>query len=116
MVVKEDIIDQVATLDEKYATSGPLTRIFRSATARVLDQMLIVGEMEQTISMLVESTNLSYKTVEKTVKMLISQGYMEQSRRVGNAQTYVFKIDNHLSTLMMCAQRMQLDYIKNQQT
>ena len=113
MVVKEEVIDRTATLDEEYATSGPLTRIFGNAIARVLDQSLMVGRMEQTISMLVESTNLSYKTVEKTVKRLVEQGYMEQSRRIGNAQTFVFRTDNHLSALMACAQEIQLKHLKN---
>ena len=97
---------------ESYATAGPLARLFPCPTARILDQALLVGKMEQTIPMLGESTNLSYKTVEKVVKMLVSQGLMEKGRRIGNANTYVFQTENHLSQLLACASDMQLRHVK----
>jgi predicted transcriptional regulator len=96
---------------EEYATSGPLTRLFENPTARVLDQALLVGRMEQTISMLRESTNLSYKTVEKVIDKLINEGVMGKGRKIGNAQTYVFRTENHLSTLITCADKMQKEHI-----
>lgn len=98
--------------DEVYATSGPLTKLFNCPTARILDQVQFVGNMEQTISMLKESTNLSYKTVEKTVKRLQEMGLIVPGRRVGNASTYVFCTENHLSSLIECANRMQLEEIR----
>jgi len=107
-------IDPAAPADEEYATFGPLTRIFDNPTARVLDQSLIVGRMEQTIKMLVESTNLSYKTVAKEVKRLVGLGLMEPSRRVGNAQTFQFNVDNHLSSLIQCAQKMQIEEMRRE--
>jgi len=100
--------------DEEYATSGPLTMIFDNPTARVLDQSLIVGKMEQTISMLMESTNLSYKTVEKVVKRLIEIELMGESRKIGNAKTYVFNVENHLNGLVMCAQKLQIEQLKRE--
>ena len=42
----------------RYEDAGPLASLFESAEAKVLDQSLIVGNMEQTISMLSESTGL----------------------------------------------------------
>jgi hypothetical protein len=98
--------------NELYATSGPLTRIFLNPVARVLDQSMIVGRMEQSISMLMESTNLSYKTVEKTVRRLIHLGLMEEARKIGNARTFRFRVDNHLSELIACAQKIQIEEIK----
>ena len=102
--------------NEAYATCGPLTQLFQNTTARILDQSLIVGSMEQTISMLRESTNLSYKTVAKEVAHLMTLGHMEEGRKVGNAKTYRFKVDNHLSQLILCAQRMQMDFLKKEAT
>lgn len=102
--------------NEEYATSGPLTQLFQNVTARILDQSLIVGIMEQTISMLKESTDLSYKTVAKEVNRLVAQGYMEEGRKIGNAKTYRFRVDNHMSQLIACAQRMQLDRLKMEAT
>jgi len=49
---------------EEYATRGPFTNIFDGAIARLLDQAIIVGNMEQTITILAESINQSYKTTK----------------------------------------------------
>lgn len=102
------------TSDEDYSMSGPLARIFRNATARILDQSMIVGRMEQTIAMLAESTDLSYKTTAKEVERLIELGYMNEGRKIGNANTYQFRVNNHLSGLITCAEKMQLERLKQE--
>jgi len=101
-------------IDEKNVTTGPLTRIFQNPTARILDQSRLVGNIEQTVPMLQESTDLSYKTVAKEVKRLVGLGLMETSRKVGNAQTYRFKVGNHLNSLISCAQSMQIENIREE--
>ena len=78
-------MSEVEITNEEKVTSGPLTRIFQNPTARVLDQSILVGNMEQTVPMLQESTNLAYKTVAKEVKRLVKIGLMEKSRKIGNA-------------------------------
>lgn len=85
---------------EEYATAGPLAMIFGSAEARVLDQVRIVGNMEQTIATLSESTNLSFKTTQTAVKKLVSLGFMIQTRRLGNAQAYRFVVEGQLRGLV----------------
>lgn len=104
------------SLDDDYATSGPLTQLFRNATARILDQSMIAGEMEQTISMLAEATDLSYKTVATEIDRLVTLGYMREGRKIGNAKTFRFMVDNHLSGLIKCAERMQLERLKIEDT
>ena len=94
--------------DEEYATAGPFTAIFGNTVARVLDQSMIVGNMEQTVSMLAESTNLSYKTVEKAIRRLETLRLMSFTRKIGNARAYRFEPENHLSELMQAAQKIQL--------
>ena len=84
--------------NEVYATNDLLTKLFNFPTARILDQVQLVGNMEQTISMLKGSTNLSYKTVEKTVKQLQKMGVISPGRRIGNANTYIFCTESHLSS------------------
>ena len=54
----------------KYETAGPLSSVFSSLEARVLDQAFLVGNMKQTIPMLEESTGLSFKTVQKALLRL----------------------------------------------
>ena len=98
--------------DEQYATAGIFTTIFGSPTARILDQCQIVGNMEQTVSMLSESTNLSFKTVQVVLEKLIQLGFVSKTRKIGNAQAYRFEVENHLNSLINCAQQLQFDKLK----
>lgn len=98
--------------DEIYATSGIFTTIFGGPIARVLDQSLIVGNMEQTISMLAESTNLSYKTAKTALERLIELGFVTETRKIGNAQAYRFEVENDLHNLIECAQHLQFERLK----
>jgi DNA-binding MarR family transcriptional regulator len=86
---------------------GPFSSIFRSPTARVLDEARIVGNMEQTVSMLSESTSLDYKTVKNVLQHLIKVGYVRKGRRIGNAQSYRFNVENELHDLLDWATTMQ---------
>ena len=91
----------------EYATSGPLTRIFESPAARIMDQSLLVGNMEQTVSMLAESTNLSFKTVQKTVRKLEDLRIMSPTRKMGNAQAYKFNVECEIHKLVDWATEFQ---------
>jgi DNA-binding transcriptional MocR family regulator len=95
------------TAGTRYEDAGPLASLFGSAEAKVLDQSLIVGNMEQTISMLSDSTGLSFKTVQKVVKEFVYKGFMRPTRRIGNAQAYSFQVENHLHDLVGWATKYQ---------
>ncbi len=91
---------------------GPLTDLFGNpqgrAIARVLDQSIIVGNMEQTVRMLADSAKLDYKTVQKSIERLEKYGLVRKNRKVGNAQTYSFNVENHLHDLVNFARKIQL--------
>ncbi len=91
---------------------GPLTTLFGNpqgrAIAKVLDQSVLIGNMEQTVRMIADSTNLDYKTIQKSLTRLEKYGFVEKSRKVGNAQTYRFNMGNHLHDLVNFARKMQL--------
>jgi len=91
---------------------GALTQVFGGPTAKVLDQAMYVGDMEQTIPMLVESTGLTYKTVQKAVAKLNRLGLVKRSRKVGNAQTYRFDVRRDLHELVVWAERLRIDRIR----
>ena len=93
--------------DEEYATRGPFYSIFGGPIARLLDQALIVGNMEQTISILAESTNLSYKTTKEALEKLVKMGFAAPTRKIGNAQAYRFRVENHLTGLLACGAEFQ---------
>jgi DNA-binding Lrp family transcriptional regulator len=63
--------------------------------------------MEQTISMLADSTNLSYKTVLSVIQRLERLGFIKATRKIGNAQAYRFEVENDLHELIDCAQKFQ---------
>lgn len=98
--------------DEEYATAGPLARIFGGAEARVLDQVRVVGNMEQTIATLSESTNLSFKTTQTAVKKLVGLGFMMQTRRMGNAQAYRFVVEGQLRGLIQWLDSVSVHFEK----
>ena len=93
--------------NEEYATRGPFSSIFGGPSARLFDQALIVGNMEQTISMLSESTNLSYKTTKEALERLVKMGFAAPTRKIGNAQAYRFLVENHMGTLLACGAEYQ---------
>ena len=87
---------------------GPLTTVFGGPTAKVLDQVLYVGNMEQSIPMLAESTGLTYKTVQKAVLRLNKLGLIKRSRKIGSTQTYRFDAGNDLHELIMWAEHLKI--------
>ncbi len=87
---------------------GPLMGVFGGPVARVLDQARIVGNMEQTVPMLAESTGLTFKTVQKAIAKLIKYGMVKRSRRISNAQTYRFDVENDLHDLLAWADHVNL--------
>jgi DNA-binding transcriptional regulator GbsR (MarR family) len=102
-------------IEEKGDYVGPFTAVFGNPTAKVLDQCLVVGNMEQTISMLAESTDLSYKTVLSVVEKFENLGFVTATRKIGNAQAYRFEVEKHLSEFIKCAQNLQVNILTQKQ-
>jgi len=97
----------------KNVKDGALTQVFGGPTAKVLDQAMYVGNMEQTIPMLVQSTGLTYKTVQKAVEKLNRLGLVKRSRKVGNAQTYRFDVRHDLHELVAWAEGLRIERLKH---
>ena len=91
---------------------GPFTQVFGGPVARVLDQARIVGNMEQTVPMLAESTSLTFKTVQKAIAKLVKYGFVKRSRKISNAQTYRFDVENDLHELLTWADHVNLKQIR----
>lgn len=87
---------------------GALTQVFGGPVAKVLDQAMYVGQMEQTIPTLVESTGLTYKTVQKAIVKLNKLGLVERSRKIGNTQTYRFDVETDLHELIAWAEKLEI--------
>jgi hypothetical protein len=94
--------------EEEYATRGPFATLFGGPVARLFDQALIVGNMEQTISILSDSANLSYKTTKMALEKLKKMGFVVPTRKIGNAQAYKFLVENEMQELLSCGEKFQL--------
>ena len=91
----------------RYEAAGPLSSVFSSPEARVLDQAFLVGNMKQTIPMLEESTGLSFKTVQRAIQRLSGKGFVAPAGKIGNARAYQFKVKNELRELIEWATKYQ---------
>ena len=80
---------------------------FKNPIARVLDQARIMGNMEQTVSMLSEATKLDYETVESAIQHLTSLGLAQPTRKVGNAQAYKFNLENKFHSRLDLTSQLQ---------
>lgn len=92
---------------ERKSLEGPLYSVFGGPVARVVDEARIVGNMEQTISMLAEATRLDYKTVQKALERLARLGLVKKTRKIGNAQAYRFNVENELHPLLEWGTELQ---------
>ena len=91
---------------------GVLSQVFGGPVAKVLDQSVYVGNMEQTIPMPAESTGLSFKTAQKAVLKLNKIGLVKPSRRIGNTQTYRFDVKNDLHELIDWAEKLKISRLR----
>ena len=91
---------------------GSLTTLFGNpqgrAIAKLLDQSVLVGNMEQSIRMLADAADLDYKTVQKSLERLVAWGLVKKGRKIGITQTYRFNVENDLHDLVNFARKMQL--------
>lgn len=57
--------------------------------------------------MLSKATKLDYNTVKRVVQHLQEENMMTKGRKVGNAQTYRFSVENDLHLLLSWAAEFQ---------
>jgi len=88
--------------------NGPFTEVFGGPVAKVLDQSLYVGNMEQTIPMLARAACVDFKTAQKAIKKLHKMGLVKRSRKISNAQTYRFDVENDLHELISWAEHFKI--------
>ena len=92
---------------------GVLATVFGGSIAKVLDQAMYVGDMEQTIPTFVESTGLSFETTQKAVLKLNKLGLVKRSRRIGNTHPYRFDAGNDLRELISWAEKVKVNRIRD---
>jgi len=94
--------------DNSYFDAGPLATILQGEPkARILDQALLLGNAEFTVSSLAEGTNLSFKTVKMFLEHLAELKWVTPTRKMGNAQAYCFNVEDHMSDFIGWADKFQ---------
>ena len=101
-------VHDMEKLRNDYFDAGPLAAIFQGEPrARILDQALLLGSAEFTVSGLADGTDLSYKTVKSYLKHLESIEWVMATRKMGNAQAYRFNVEKHMSNFINWARDFQ---------
>lgn len=73
---------------------GPLSRLFKSSTARILDHFLCMDCFEYSKTEIAEATELSIRTVMRELPILESYGIIKHTGTVGQAEKYKTNINN----------------------
>ena len=95
---------------DAYFDAGPFAAVIgkRIPMARILDQSLLLGSAEFTVSILAEGTGITFKTAKNCLAHLQKFGWVSTTRKLGNAQAYKFNAENHMSQLIKWATDFQL--------
>jgi hypothetical protein len=72
-----------------YNKNRPLERIFRNATARVLDFLIVHEDLDYSPAEISRITEIPIRTVQRVIPHLLQRQIIKQSRSVGNTTMYV---------------------------
>jgi DNA-binding transcriptional regulator GbsR (MarR family) len=76
---------------------GPLERLFGSATARVLDFLIVFRHWDYSLTDIAENAEVSLRTVLRAVPYLERLGIIKHTRNVGRAKMYQFDMENPIA-------------------
>jgi hypothetical protein len=100
--------------DDSYFDAGPFATVLEGERkARILDQALLLGDAEFTVSGLAEGTDLSFKTVKSFLEHLVDLKWVIATRKMGNAQAYCFNVENRMNTFIDWATKFQKSRLTN---
>lgn len=102
---------------DSYYDAGPFAAVIGNSVpmARILDQSLLLGNREFTVSILAEGSGLTFKTAKNCIERLQNLDWVTATRKLGNAQAYRFNIENHMSQLIKWASQFQTARMKTQE-
>ena len=90
-----------------YFNAGPFATILMGdVKGRILDQAMLIGNGEFTITTIAEGTDLTYKTAKEYLAYLKKIGFVQATRKLGNAQAYHFNM-NHMNGLIQYGTQYQ---------
>src|SRR5437867_4491151 len=77
-----------------YNKNRPLERVFRNATGRTLDFLLLNYKFDYSAAELSKLTEIPLRTLHRVLPNLVQQGLVKETGKVGNTTMYIIKIDS----------------------
>ncbi len=83
-------------MPKKIATQnpGPIERLFKSTTARIIDHFLTFDNYEYSKTEIAEATETSLRTVIRELPNLENYGLIQHTRTIGQAEMYKTNTQN----------------------
>lgn len=79
-----------------YNKNKPLERVFRNATSRVLDFLLLNNKFDYSATEISKLTEIPLRTLHRVLQNLVQQGLITDTGKVGNTTMYMLKTDSVL--------------------
>jgi predicted DNA-binding transcriptional regulator len=83
-----------------YSKNTPLERIFRNATARVLDFLIVQQGLDYSPAEISRITEIPLRTVQKVIPHLLQRGLIKSNRSVGNTTMYVLNPESRTAKVL----------------
>lgn len=79
-----------------YNKNKPLEKIFRNATARVLDFLLLNYKFDYSAAELSRLIQIPLRTLQRVLPNLVEQGLVKDTGKVGNTTMYIINSESKL--------------------
>jgi DNA-binding IclR family transcriptional regulator len=80
-----------------YDRNRPLESIFRNATARILDTLILNQRFDYSAAEISRITEIPLRTVHRVMPHLVEKGLIKETGRVGKTKMYILNSDSALA-------------------
>jgi Fic family protein len=83
-----------------YHKSNPLESIFRNATSRVLDFLILNPKFDYSASEISNLTQIPIRTLQRVLPNLVEKRLLTETGKVGNTRMYMLNPQSELAQLL----------------
>ena len=95
---------------------GPLARLFNSAaTAQIIDHFALMDNYEYSKTEIAEASEVSLRTVIRTIPLLEKYGLIRHTRSIGQAEMYKTNKDNPIIQYLQKIEKLVADIDVNEE-
>jgi DNA-binding transcriptional regulator GbsR (MarR family) len=80
-----------------YNHNRPLESLFRNSISRILDFLILNQQFDYTASEMGKITRVPSHTIQRVLPHLVEKDLVKETRKVGNAKTYIFNTQSKLA-------------------